>query len=190
LRPKGTTETVDDRATHLLTQPQPITADQRLVDQAIQCAPLIRTLRDQVTWTDLGRRLDTQPASLQHRYQRISVITALSFAGYLDTIRDNQPTDRTDPELAAADFLCCVVRTAREDPYAATALLTERLETSPDSDTIRRLVPIGAELAHRLGDEPHSTHERTANLALTTALTDTATSPAQAAALALHQQPN
>ncbi len=137
-------------------------------------------------WSRLSEITATGQIQLNDDLQRIEVIGALAFSTNL-ALNVTSREDRGDDTqlIQAVDWLCELVRVARSDRWCAHSVLTERLCCGEDRMVITEAVELGTEFAGILGERRTSVHERVVNIALSTALSNDSTSPAEVAFVAI-----
>lgn len=198
LRPVGSIENLASRRAMLLARPDDaLLHSEQTANLAAACRKAVDTLTaaqgDMVNvtagrswphnlWEALSEATGRAQLQLRDDLQRPEMIGALAFSVHFPLAVSRRSDDGADWRLTlAVDWLCALARAAREDPWCAHGLLTERLRPGADSGRLNALVDLGGEFATLLGDRPRSVHNRSVNITLTAALSDDSVSPAEIA---------
>jgi AcrR family transcriptional regulator len=188
LSPTEVAEAFSDREAAFGDPGSGLLPDQMVVDIARSCRPLIDSQGGLTGWGQVSDLVGMPVVDLRNCAQRLSVLEALAFD-------DPRPfialTGEVGDDAAGRAFegICRLTRSARADSVCAASLLSERVAPGGDTDAVRSLVPLGSDLAETLGESTRSHHERIVNIALSAALSDSASSPAEVAELSLAAHP-
>jgi AcrR family transcriptional regulator len=188
LSPAEAAETLSDREAAFGDPGSGLVPDPMVVDIARSCRPLIHSEGGLSGWGQVADLVGIPVVDLRNCAQRLSVLEALAFD-------EPRPFSAVAGEVGddaagrAFEGLCRLVRSARSDSVCAGSLLSERVRPGADSAVLHSLVPLGSDLAETLGESVRSHHERILNIALSAALSDSSTSPAEVAGLSLAAHP-
>ncbi|MGI9578475.1 MAG: hypothetical protein ACR2OH_09770, partial [Microthrixaceae bacterium] len=186
LSPMESDEGVEEREAAFADGAGGIDRDFGLVEIAQKCRPLISSEGSLRSWTSVADAVGLPVLELRNRAQRLSVLEALAFS-------EPQPfagiDHGADMRRQVFEGICALVRAARTDSKCAQSLLAERLCSGRDGQAVRALLPLGEALADLLDEPLRSHHDRVVNVALCAAVSDAASSPADAAELACAAHP-
>lgn len=206
LRPVGSTESLTSRRAVLLARSdEALTCQERTTDLIVACREAVDRLEaahgdivdiaadrswPHSLWESLADTTGQPQMQLRDDLQRPEMIGALAFSVHLPLDVSRRSNARAGWRLTlAADWLCALARAARNDPWCAHGLLTERLRPGGDRQRLSALVDLGGEFAALLGGPRRSVHDRSVNITLTAALSDNSVSPAEIASATVSRIP-